>query len=48
LGRAPDCDSGGRGFNPRRPPINYFYKSMTQHYFRRKYCKFDSILTVLF
>ena len=20
VGRAPDCDSGGRGFNPRRPP----------------------------
>jgi hypothetical protein len=20
VGRAPDCDSGGRGFEPRRPP----------------------------
>ena len=20
VGRAPDCDSGGRGFNPHRPP----------------------------
>ena len=20
VGRAPDCDSGGRGFKPRRPP----------------------------
>ena len=29
VGRAPDCDSGGRGFNPRRPPHLTRYKSMT-------------------
>ena len=28
VGRAPDCDSGGRGFNPRRPPHLTRYKSM--------------------
>ena len=25
VGRAPDCDSGGRGFNPHRPPHLLYY-----------------------
>ena len=25
VGRAPDCDSGGRGFNPRRSPHFLYY-----------------------
>jgi hypothetical protein len=36
VGRAPDCDSGGRGFNPRRPPHLTVCKSMTYSANRQK------------
>jgi hypothetical protein len=36
VGRAPDCDSGGRGFNPRRPPHLTVYKSITYSANRQK------------
>ena len=32
VGRAPDCDSGGRGFNPRRSP-HFLYYAQVQGWF---------------